>query len=485
MTSNNSLRGGVGRTDITPPVPADLVGYVRRWIPATEVRAPLTATALVLESETERVAILGIDLAILNPDYATMIREQIAEAISTRPESVLLNVSHTHAGPHTPGRVKLGGRLDEIKASEQAYFEILPHQLASAARIAAENTVPVRVGSTSTEVQGLTVNRRERVQGVEGTVGSLNTILGWNPDGPIDRDAGVIRVDREDGSPLAVVVSFGCHPVTVGPEDPAINPDFPWPLREAVEEATGAMCVFLQGAGGNVLPLQAFLPETGAEKAFGEKLAAEALHAMGNIETYETRIDRLAYGSVTPIALYRVARAETQPPQELAVASTVVDLPLKRVPSIAEVQAERDHYQDNLDKAREAGAGWEELNPIQYHISWAEAAIAQLEEAPYDRVPAFIQAIRIGDAAIVAIPGEAFAEIALAIRDRSPADRAKTIFSGYSNGVISYLPSAVEYPHGGYEVDYAHHSYGLIEQVAPESEAILVEAGVEMLKELW
>jgi len=295
----------------------------------------------------------------------------------------------------------------------------------------------------------------------------------------------VIRVDREDGSPLAVVVSFGCHPVTVGPEDPAINPDFPWPLREAVEEATGAMCVFLQGAGGNVLPLQAFLPETGAEKAFGEKLAAEALHAMGNIETYETRIDRIAYGSVTPIALYRVARAETQPPQELAVASTVVDLPLKRVPSIAEVQAERDHYQDNLDKAREAGAGWEELNPIQYHISWAEAAIAQLEEAPYDRVPAFIQAIRIGDTAIVAIPGEAFAEIALAIRDRSPADRAKTIFSGYSNGVISYLPSAAEYPHGGYEVDYAHHSYGLIEQVAPESEAILVEAGVEMLKELW
>lgn len=51
--------------------------------------------------------------------------------------------------------------------------------------------------------------------------------------------------------------------------------------------------------------------------------------------------------------------------------------------------------------------------------------------------------------------------------------------------MISYLPSAAEYPHGGYEVDYAHHSYGLIEQVAPETEAILVEAGVAMLEELW
>ena len=458
---------------------------MRRWRPALEVRAPLTATALVLDSGAERVAILGIDLAILSPDYATMIRGLIAEAISTRPESVLLNVSHTHAGPHTPARVKLGGRLDEINPSEQAYFEILPHQLVSAVRLAAENLIPVRVGSASTEVKGLSVNRRERVQRVEGTVGSLNTILGWNPDGPIDRDAGVIRVDREDGSPLAVVVSFGCHPVVVGPEDPAINPDFPWPLREAVEKATGATCLFLQGAGGNILPLQAFLPETGPERAFGEKLAAEALQALGNIETFETRIERTSYGSVTPISLYRVVRSETQPPQELAVATTVVDLPLKRVPTIAEVQAERDHYQKYLEEARRAGAGPEELNPIQYHISWADAALPQLEEAPYDRVPAFIQAIRIGDTAIVTIPGEAFAEIALAIRERSPAGRANTIFSGYSNGVISYLPSAAEYPHGGYEVDYAHHSYGLIEQVAPESEAILVEAGVAMLKELW
>ncbi len=461
------------------------MGYVRRHRPALEVRAPLSATALVLDSGTERVAILGIDLAILNPDFATMVREQVAEAISTRPEAVLLNVSHTHAGPHTPGRVKLGGRLDEISPVEKSYSEHLPHQLVSAARLAAENLTPVRVGSTTAEVTGLSVNRRERVPGVEGTTGVLNTILGWNPDGPIDRDVGVIRVDRSNGSPLAVVVSFGCHPVVVGPEDPAINPDFPGPLREAVEKATGAMCLFLQGAGGNILPLQAFIPEPGPEEAFGEKLAAEALHALGSIETHRTRIERSSYGSVTPIALYRVVRTETQPLQELAVASTVVDLPLKRVPTIAEVQAERDRYQKNLEEARRAGAGPEDINPIQYHINWADSALAQLREAPYDRVPAFIQAIRIGDTAIVAIPGEAFAEISLAIRERSPAGWAHTVFAGYSNGVISYLPSAAEYPHGGYEVDYAHHSYGLIEQVAPESEAILVEAGVEILKELW
>ena len=57
--------------------------------------------------------------------------------------------------------------------------------------------------------------------------------------------------------------------------------------------------------------------------------------------------------------------------------------------------------------------------------------------------------------------------------------------AGYANGVLSYLPTADEYPYGGYECDYAHHSYGLVEQVAPESEAILVNGCLDLLTALW
>ena len=46
---------------------------------------------------------------------------------------------------------------------------------------------------------------------------------------------------------------------------------------------------------------------------------------------------------------------------------------------------------------------------------------------------------------------------------------------------LRYLPTAEEYPYGGYECDYAHHSYGLVEQIAPESERILVERSVELV----
>jgi len=98
-------------------------------------------------------------------------------------------------------------------------------------------------------------------------------------------------------------------------------------------------------------------------------------------------------------------------------------------------------------------------------------------------VPAFLQAIRIGDSVISAVPGEVFSEIARQIKHRSPA--STTLFAGYSNGVISYLPTAAEYPFGGYECDYAHHSYGLVEQVAPETEAILVENCTSLIEELF
>ena len=59
------------------------------------------------------------------------------------------------------------------------------------------------------------------------------------------------------------------------------------------------------------------------------------------------------------------------------------------------------------------------------------------------------------------------------------------LVGGYTNGVISYLPTAEEYKYGGYECDYAHHSWGLIEQVAPETEGLLLDASSVMLEEVW
>ena len=76
-----------------------------------------------------------------------------------------------------------------------------------------------------------------------------------------------------------------------------------------------------------------------------------------------------------------------------------------------------------------------------------------------------------------------FTEIGLAVKERSPAD--VTFYAGYSNGCISYLPTAAEYPLGGYEPSYGHKTYGLPAQVSPETERILIETGVRLVTSLF
>ncbi len=474
VESAPGLRAGVGRVDLTPPVPIDLVGYSRRWQPATEVAEPLTATALVVEDAGRRFVMICMDLMSLAPTHADALRRTVAEAIGTSAEMVMLNVSHTHAAPQVSGRVKIGGSQREISEVERQYTAYLPYQLCSAARQAVARLEPVRVGAGSGS-SDLAVNRRERT--ADG-----RTILGWNPDGPIDTQVGVLRVDRADGTPLAMVVNFGCHPVVIGPEDPAVGPDFAGPMRRFVEEVTGATCLFLQGAAGNILPLEGFFDERGPEERFGRSLGLEALHAAARIETSQTRIEHLDYGSVTPIKRYRRVPEDVQPVQNMFVATRTVELPLKRVPTRDELTAELAGYRRTLEEAVASGADGAVLNPLEYHVNWAMDAIVQLDElGPYAAVPAFLQAVRIGDFAVVGVPGETFAELSLATKSRAPLP---TLFAGYTNGIISYLPSAAEYPYGGYEVDYAHHSFGLIEQVAPESEELLVDACVALVDEL-
>lgn len=471
------LSAGVARVDITPPLPIDLVGYSRRSAPATDVRAPLTATALVMTSETTTAAILAVDVPFIAPDDADRLRREIGQEIGAPGDHVMVSVSHTHAGPMTRATgLKIGGAQRERSTNELRFIERLPGQLVSVAAMAAQSAEPVRVAG-GVGMLDLAINRRQK--NAEGRM-----ILGWNPDKPVDRDVGVIRLDRLDETTLAVVANYACHPVVVGPEDLAVNPDFPGAMRDFVEKTTGATCLFLQGACGNLLPLEGFFDHAGPEVEFGRRLGVEVLHVLESLDPVQREIRQVDYGSVTPITLQRRVPVEPQPEQRLVVSSRRVELPLKPLPTIGELVAERDGYQRSLDQAKAADADQTVWNPIEYHLNWADDAIAQMKSGlATSEVPAFLQAIRIGDAVIASMPGEAFSELAIEVKDRSAA--AITLFAAYTNGVLTYLPTAEEYPHGGYECDYAHHSYGLVEQIAPASERILVETSVSLIDEVF
>ena len=113
--------------------------------------------------------------------------------------------------------------------------------------MARANVAPCRLGFGQGEVR-IGINRRERR--ADGQI-----ILGQNPSGPVDPRVAVLRIDGVDGSPLAAVLNYACHPVSLGSQCTEISADFPGMARRLVEEQTGAMCLFLQGATGNINPL--------------------------------------------------------------------------------------------------------------------------------------------------------------------------------------------------------------------------------------
>ena len=473
------MLAGAATFDITPGYPVDLGGYVRRAKAPRDLGAPLRLTCCVLRSHDTTVVIVAADLLGLGVAYAESIRQAIAQAVGCAKRNVLLSSSHSHAAPGPGMRWKLGGEfMDELTRAEVTYEAWLPSAFVAVALAADARARPVRVAGGVGRVNGLAVNRRERA--ADG-----RTVLGWNPEGFVDEDVPVLRIDAEDGTPVATIVVFGCHPVVLAAEVAKAGPDFVGPLRDAVERLRGGVCLFLQGSAGNVLPLQAFHDHEGPEVGMGERLGFEAVHAVIDAETRATSVEKLGgYGSVTPISLYRRRVNAEQPEQALAVASTVVALPLLDPPSVSDLNAELVTRVADLDQAVARGDPPSYTNTIKYHIAWLRYTIAELGSGRSPRaLDAEIWAARIGSCAIVAAPGEIFGEIGSAVRTASPAD--VTLFTGYANGVLGYVATPEEYPFGGYEPAVSHRGYGHPAPFAPEVAGAIRQTALELLAGLF
>jgi hypothetical protein len=471
------MRAGAARVDITPPLPVDVLGYVRRAIAPRRVIDPLLATGVYLEDGDGGIVIIAADLANLAPGYADEVRERVAASVDLAPERVLLNSSHSHAAPWPGAGLKLGGESDEWTDRELAYWAAIPELFASVAVQARESAHEARIGGAVGHAPGLAVNRRERT--ADG-----RTILGWNPDGFVDHSVPTLRIDALDGSAIATLVGFGCHPVVVGPDVPAVGSDFVGPLRRRVELLRGGVALFLQGAAGNVLPLESFFDREGPEVEMGQRLGLEAVHAVADSEPRAMSIERLDFGSVTPIGLYRRVVADEQPPQTLAVAHRTVDLPLLAAPSMDALGSELVEREAELAARTAAGEGRVTTNPVRYHIAWLRLMLERARAGPLPAVvTGEIWAARLGDCAVVGTPGEIFGEIGAAVRAASPA--ATTIFAGYCGGVLGYVATPEEYPYGGYEPAVSHRGYGHPAPFSPDVAGIIGDTSLALLGALF
>jgi hypothetical protein len=241
------LRAGTAQADITPPAGFPLWGYAaRRDRPSEGVLDPLRARALVLAADKERIALVSLDLGRPPTRQSTEAIRQRVRAAGI--EHVFLAASHTHHGPVL--------ELDTWPTLKESYVRRLEEKLGDLILEAARGLRPARLGVAVCDSR-LNHNRHSK-----------------RTDAPVDRELLVLRVEDGDGKPIAHVVNFAAHPVLRPADLLKYSADYPGPLAELVEKETGAPCLFLQGAAGDLSP------ETGDDRgpdAFGRRLGREAL----------------------------------------------------------------------------------------------------------------------------------------------------------------------------------------------------------------
>jgi hypothetical protein len=468
------MRAGAASLPLDPPLGLPMLGFVRQIHVATGTGWPLETGAVVLEQGDVRVVLCGVDIIGLQAPTSDRVIDRIAEVCGCDPAAVLLSWNHTHLAPPGDERMALIGGAGADNEQVRQTASAIQDRMVEVCRLALQRLEPAEPVWAVGEVDEA-VNRRERT--ADG-----RTILGWNAERQVDRQVTALQLRRPDESALATLVSFGCHPVTTGLDMDIYSADYPGPLRELVRSVSGGECVFLQGAAGDVLPRVAFTRDEREAERLGRRLALEALHALADRHAAPRRVVRGSEGSVTPITIYRIAQQPAVEPV-LAAVRRRVEFPLLPLLPDEELAALRQGADEQVASALARGDRGA-AKVASYTADWARRTEARIRAGTAtDTVAAPIHAIRIGEGVIVTGPGETFTEIGLAVKQRAPG--RPTLYCGYANGLVTYFPTADEYPYGGYEPGYGNRSFDLWSQVSPESERILVETGVRLAEQLF
>lgn len=374
------FRVGFAKRDITPPAPMPMWGYGHRHAQLSQgVLDPLMVKAVVIEAGGERLAIVGWDIGRgPTPWMMKQIRANVAQKAGVG--HVLISGSHTHHGPaiELTDRDGFGkGTYDDAVA----YSKQLPVLVTQAIVDAAGSLRPAKIGVAS---ESLALNHDRSVSRSIGT---------------IDPQLAVIRFDSLDGTPLAVIVNFAAHPVTVPAALYRFSADYPGALQARVESKLGANCVFMQGAAGDLSPNRGSLDTM----AFGEVVGDYVVELAGSIKT---------------------------------------EVP--KAPSI-EATVDRFHFASRIDFS----------NPV---VVWAferaffpELVHNLVEEFHNGIDPELTTVLLNGDLALVGGSGEFFSSYSNSLKQR--ANVPHLLFFGYCNGHHMYFPTIQATREGGYGTD--------------------------------
>ena len=443
MTDSASILAGVARRIISPPKRIFLIGYGDRSKGNTGVHDDLTATALVLDNGARRIAIVALDMLAINEFIVNRARARLA------PTEVLLCCSHTHSGP-------IAYADEKSPRKNQDYINLLLDRIVEAVNQAQENLLPARLEYSQGEAE-VGINRREKMPD-----GHME--IGRNPEGARDKSVQVVSVltdagrrnNDTPGTRLATIVNYACHGTVLGPDNLLVSADWIGVMRDKVEEKLGGLTLFLQGAAANINPDMYWEDARAFEKVTEQGLSvAEAVLAAAGAGSEQMRGEPLEIKRIEAWMPTETAVTTSHPPRNYAKPL----LALAKLPGFMAI------FADPL---------------LNQRYPWKPVIEAK---DGFWSVPMRINAVRIGDLALVTFGAETFTEIGMKVKASSLARH--TLFASVSDGCISYLHTEESHPEGGYEVDVAPLAYRYPGRLQAGCEKIALETTSKMLKVLW
>ena len=324
---------GLAHVDITPEEPIRMGGYGARITPSEGVLDPLLAKAMAVEGpQGERGVIITTDLVGVDADFAGVVCDHIKEATGLERRQIIINYSHTHAGPIFGIRYLQCWDLsdDEVEVISR-YSDLLRGRLVEVVQAALADLMPARL-SWATGAASFAMNRRKpTAQGVTNAP---------NPRGYVDRTVPVLRVADLAGRLRGVLFGYACHNTTLGGTNLTISSNYAgFAYRHLERQCPGAQAMFMQGCGADANPYPRGTYELCRQH--GETLGAEV-----------QRVLEEGAGEFRSVS------------GPLGIAFDLADLPLEPQPSaeeLAKLRQSGSYYAgvaDRIQKLIDSGKPW-------------------------------------------------------------------------------------------------------------------------------
>lgn len=448
----SSLKVGFSRVFITPKLGIGIDGY---YIPrfAKGILDDLEASVLLLECNDTRVALISVDLLGIDYDLIKEICKKIEAETKINKDCIFISATHNHTGPLT-GPTNFFSVSNDLPAIK--YRSFLKEKIVEAVKIALSDLKDAKmayiVGYAPERVAY--IRRYMMKDGTTFTCPPINDPNIDYPLGTLDQRINVVRFDRVD-SPTVILVNYGLHADTVNGE--LISADWPGWMRKTLRAALdGAEAIFFNGAEGdvgstNVNPQDGDMNDT--EISFDNEMKSQGMARFIGRAIAGTVLqvfDKAKYVDVDKISIMRkIAKIPSNMPKK-------EDLPLAH------------KYKELHEEGRD--------DEIPFKAMQLTTAVAEaLRMCKLENGPEFFElellGVRIGEIALIGIPGEPFTDIGVQIKDTE--EWGIVLPCSLTNGNEGYFPSDSAYKEGGYESKTSPYKAGVSDIIVESARALL------------